>query len=77
MEGQSNNSAYVAAVDAATAELERLFAEAAELQARMDQIHSVIDALAPLFPESTLELESSELNPSKQQVDLTLGMLSL
>ncbi len=78
MATQSNINAYVAAVDAATAELDGLYAQAAELQDRMDQINSAIEALRPLLSESdssTLEQVSSELNPTRQQVDTTLGML--
>ena len=78
MATQSNINAYVAAVDAATAELDGLYAQAAELQNRMDQINSAIEALRPLLSgsdSSTWEQVDSELNPTKQQVDTTLGML--
>jgi prefoldin subunit 5 len=78
MATQSNINAYVAAVDAATAELDGLYAQAAELQDRMDQINSAIEALRPLLSQSdssTLEQMGSELNPTRQQVDTTLGML--
>jgi len=78
MATQSNINAYVAAVDAATAELDGLYAQAAELQNRMDQINSAIEALRPLLSQSdssTLEQMGSELNPTRQQVDTTLGML--
>jgi len=78
MQTQSNIAAYVAAVDAATGELESIFEQAAQLQNRMDQINSVIEALKPLFSEqdsTSMPRAGSELNPTQQQVDATLGMM--
>jgi hypothetical protein len=75
MEEQSYGIAYRAAMDAATAQLENLFEEAAQLRARMETINSLIDALKPLFADADSQEQGSELNPTKQQVDATLGMV--
>ena len=75
MEEQSYEIAYRAAMDAATAQLENLFEEAAQLRARMETINSLIDALKPLFADTDSQEPGSELNPTRQQVDATLGMV--
>jgi len=66
-------------MDAATAQLEGLFEEAAQLRTRMETLNSVIDALKPLFAESdsaASQETNPELNPTKQQVDATLMVLA-
>lgn len=73
MSEQPYTPAYVAAMEAATAQLDHLFEEAARLRERMEKINSVIDALKPLFPESEM---NSELHPAYQpaaaEMDLAL-----
>jgi hypothetical protein len=71
-------AAYIAAMDAATLELHGLFEEAARLRTRMESIHSVIDALKPLFADSDSALSpeiSSGMNPVNQQVNAGLDMV--
>ena len=77
MEEQAYGAAYKVAMDAATAQLESLFEEAAQLRTRMDTINALIDALKPLFAESDSAAQelNPELNPTRQQVDASLGMV--
>lgn len=71
MESQTYKAAYVAAVEAATAQLDGLFEEAAQLRSRMEQINAAIDALKPLFSETdsaSSQQMGTEMNPANQQV---------
>ena len=72
MSEQSYTGAYVAAMEAATAQLEVLFEEAAQLRERLEKINSVIDALKPLFPEYEMD---SELNSIRQSAELDLALV--
>jgi CHASE3 domain sensor protein len=67
---------YLAAFNAATADLDNLFEEAKQLRSRMEQIDSVINALKPLVSDSVVSPEMvPELNPTKQQIDAALGLV--
>jgi hypothetical protein len=70
MKEQSHAITYLAALDAASAELNALFEEAKRLRNRMELIDSAIGALKPLVPTT-----GSELNPTMEQVDSVLGMV--
>jgi hypothetical protein len=69
MKEQSQAVPYLAALDAASAEFNALFEEAKKLRNRIEQIDSAIHALKPLVPEAN----SSELNPTMEQVDSVLA----
>lgn len=66
---EQSHVSYRAAFDAASAECNGLFEEAQKLRNRMEQIDSVISALKPLVPS----IGSSEVNPTREQVDSVLG----
>jgi len=76
MKEQSYTASYRAALDAANADLETLFEEAKQLRSRMELIDSVINSLKPLLSDSNSSHEMiPELNPTKEQIDATLGMV--
>jgi hypothetical protein len=76
MREQDYSATYMAAMEAATAELDGLFEEAKRLRNRMEQIDSVINALKPVVaPESGSAGMTPELNPTRQQIDAALGMV--
>ena len=68
-------ASYAAAMDAATAELDKLFEEARALRNRMEQIDTVITALKPLMPEAESghghDLNSDSM---RQKMDAALGL---
>jgi|GEM_PF-4599488 len=89
MNHQSYSDSYRTAMEAATAELDRLFEEAKRLRNRMEQIDSAINALKPLVAsngEGQLASEamsagtysremSSDTVPMKEQIDSALGLV--
>lgn len=69
-------ASYVAAMDAANAELDRLFEEARRLRNRMDQIDMVVSALKPLMPGAeSAQGHDVNSNSSKQKVDAALDLV--
>ena len=78
MSDQAHTTAYVAAFDAANADLERLFEEATQLRNRMDQVNSAIEALKPLLDGSdTVSAQewNSTSSPANQQVHEGLDLV--
>jgi hypothetical protein len=76
MREQDYSATYMAAMEAATAELDGLFEEAKRLRNRMEQIDSVINALKPVVAsDSGSAGMTPELNPTRQQIDAALGMV--
>ncbi len=75
MKEQPFDTTCLEALDAANADLERLFAEEKRLRNRMEQIDSVINALKPLMSDSDALAELPELPPPLPQVDATLGLV--
>jgi hypothetical protein len=67
---------YVAAMDAANAELDSLFEEARRLRNRMEQIDTVVNALKPLMPGSeSAQGQEANSNSSKQKIDAALDLV--
>ena len=72
MTDQSYDVSYQAALDAATAELDRLFEETKRLRNRMEYIDEVISALKQLLEPS--DSAGSEPTFTNQQFEDSLGV---
>jgi len=75
MNDQPYDVSYRAAMDAATAELDKLFEEAKRLQNRREQIDEVVSALKLLLEPT--EHDASKSNWTRQQFDSTLGIAAV
>lgn len=75
MNEQSFDVSYRAAMDAATAEQNKLFEEAKRLRNRMDQVNEALSALRLLLDPS--ESDASTSNWARQQFDSTLSVAAV
>lgn len=76
MMDQPCDATYQTALDAATAELDKLFAEAKRLRNRMEQVDEAMGALKQLLEPSESD-DASQSNWRRQQFDTTLGIAAV
>ena len=75
MNDQPFDVSYRVAMDAATAELDKLMEEAKRLRSRMEQVDEAIGALKHLLDPS--EFEASQSSRTRQLFDSTLGIAAV